>query len=133
MKTFGAAREGTQIPLGGPLGTQEFPKKYYVAGRPPDHQKRQGMIVFSQIPRFPKIFYFAKNRDRNLWIYRNIRKLQMEWKYKRFWRGIPGPRPEDSEWNSRKPAGGAKRSVPSRVGWKSESRVEASHFFHFQS
>ena len=57
----------------------------------------------------------------------------MEWKYKRFWRGISGPRPEDSEWNSRKPAGGAKRSVPSRAGWKSESRVEAAQIFHFQS
>ena len=60
MKTFGAAREGPQIPLGGPLGTQKFPKKSYVAGPPPDHQKRQGILVFSQIPRIPKIFTSQK-------------------------------------------------------------------------
>ena len=48
--------------------------------------------------------------------------------YKRFWRGISVPLAEYLEWVSSEPAGGAKRSVPSRSSWESYGSCSDSPF-----
>ena len=117
-----------EIPLGGPLGTLG------VAG--PEVRARN-VGVEHDLSKFPPVDDRSGSPKK---IAPGIsgkvnfsRILQIAFIYKRFWRGISVPLGEDSEWNSQKPAGGAKRSVPSRAGWKSESPVKTSRNSNFQS